>query len=193
MEITLVTGNKGKLADWQYLLPKDGHLKFTSHELDLDEIQTMDSEALVTDKLRRAYAQLKRPVIVEDVSSGLDSLGGLPGPFFKFFYQELGPQCLLRLAKEPDEKMTAICTAGFYDGKTMLIARGTIHGTVVEPRGSNGFGFDSVIVPNGQSLTMAQMDPLQKRDISHRGKAARALIAKIVKQFPSAGAEADSK
>ncbi|MEO8784714.1 MAG: non-canonical purine NTP pyrophosphatase, partial [Candidatus Saccharimonadales bacterium] len=164
-----------------------------THQLDLDEIQTMDNEALVRDKLQRAYDVLKRPVIVEDVAAGLDSLGGLPGPFFKFFYQEMGAKCLLRLSKEPNEKMTATCTTGFYDGQIMLLSSGVLHGTVVEPRGTNGFGFDSVIVPDGHSRTMAQMDPLQKREISHRGQAARQLIEQIATSFPQLGADTSQR
>jgi inosine/xanthosine triphosphate pyrophosphatase family protein len=63
----------------------DGQLEFEMHALDLTEIQSLDSREIVEDKLKRAYELLKTPLIVEDVACGLDSLKGLPGPFFKFF------------------------------------------------------------------------------------------------------------
>ncbi|HET6924566.1 MAG TPA: non-canonical purine NTP pyrophosphatase, partial [Candidatus Saccharimonadales bacterium] len=86
--ITFVTGNPGKLAEWQRLFPAD--IRLESADVDLDEIQSLDLEAIAIDKAKRAYAQLQRPVLVEDVAAGLDSLGGLPGPFVKYFEKSIG-------------------------------------------------------------------------------------------------------
>lgn len=149
------------------------------HELDLAEIQSMDSHEIVKDKLKRAYKILQTPLIVEDVACGLDSLEGLPGPFFKFFEKALGKQALLRLSQKPNEAVTITCVAGYYDGKNMLFGVGSLKGKVVQPRGDNGFGFDPVIVPEGETRTMAEMAPEEKSAISHRGQAFRALLQQI--------------
>lgn len=177
--ITLVTGNPGKLKEWQALLPVDASITFTTHELDLPEIQSMDLQAIVEDKLKRAYQELQTPVIVEDVSAGLDDMGNLPGPFFKFFEKELGPTALLQLAKAPNQQATITCTIGYYDGDKTLYAQGKVKAMVVEPRGTNGFGFDSVLMPEGETRTFAEMTPAEKNAISHRGQAIKKLLAKL--------------
>jgi len=49
----------------------------------------------------------------------------------------------------------------------------------VEPRGKNGFGFDPVVVPEGETRTMAEMSAEEKNALSHRGKAFRALLEQL--------------
>lgn len=178
--ITLVTGNQGKLHEYEALLPKETDITFVIHKLDLPEIQSLDLEAIVRDKLLRAFEILHTPVIVEDVSAGLDRLDGLPGPFFKFFEQKLGKHALLTLAKAPGEDVTILCTTGYYDGESMLFGVGEIHGVVVEPRGEGGFGFDPVVVPDGESRTMAEMSFEDKNQISHRSLAVTSLLRQLV-------------
>lgn len=177
--ITIVTGNPGKLREYESLLPKGSKLSFAIHKLDLPEIQSLDSEAIVRDKLLRAFDILQSPVIVEDVSAGLDSMGGLPGPFFKFFEEKLGCSALLYLTKQPNETVTITCTIGYYDGTARLFSRGELHGKVVEPRGKNGFGFDPVVIPEGETRTMAEMTPEEKNTISHRSKAVSSLLKQL--------------
>ncbi len=178
-KIVVVTGNPGKLREIQMLA--EGKLEFEVVELDLKEIQSLNLQEIVKDKLLRAYTEVKKPVIVEDVSAGLTSLNGLPGPFFKFFFKALGPEALWRLAAEkPDEEVVITCLAGYFDGQNYLFGEGVLQGTVVEPRGENGFGFDPVVVPDGETRTMAEMTPEEKNKISHRAKAFEALLDQIV-------------
>jgi non-canonical purine NTP pyrophosphatase (RdgB/HAM1 family) len=175
--ITLVTGNANKLRELQALVPDS--LKIIAQSIDLPEIQSLDVREVVEDKVRRAYQAIKAPVIVEDVATGLDGLGGLPGPFFKFFEKTLGKRALLVIAHEPEPKVTIRCVAAFYDGKQMLSGEGIIHGRAVEPRRENGFGFDFTVVPEGETRTMAEMSMEEKNAISHRGQAFRHLIRQI--------------
>jgi non-canonical purine NTP pyrophosphatase (RdgB/HAM1 family) len=175
--ITLVTGNAGKLRELTALAPTE--LDIIMKALDLAEIQSLSPREIVEDKLQRAYAIVQGPVIVEDVAAGLDSLGGLPGPFFKFFEKILGQEALLKLAHVPNERATITCVAGYYDGDSVLFGEGVIHGIVVPMRGSNGFGFDPVIVPDGHSRTMAEMSVDEKNTISHRAQAFKALLAQL--------------
>ena len=179
--ITLVTGNPGKLAEWQLLLPAG--LKIEIANVDLNEIQSMDSEVIVADKAKRAYELLKSPVLVEDVSTGLDNLGGLPGPFMKYFEQRLGSEALHRLADNEGDPVTIVCTIGYYDGADMLFAHGTITGTVVAPRGTHGFGFDPVVVPAGHTRTFAEMTTKEKNQISHRSLAIEDMISKLTRRL----------
>ncbi|MDB5175560.1 MAG: putative nucleoside triphosphatase [Candidatus Saccharibacteria bacterium] len=173
----LVTGNAGKLAQYKRLLPSD--IEFEPIDLDLPEIQSLDSEVLITDKAKRAYQIVQKPVVIEDVAAGLTALNGLPGPFIKFFEQRLGADALAQLATTQPAQATVSCTIGFYDGSSLLIARGTVKGTVVPARGSNGFGFDSCFVPDGQTKTFAEMTNGEKDAISHRSLAVLDLLARL--------------
>ena len=175
--ITLITGNPNKLRELQEMGLVG--VKFHTKSLDLHEIQSLDQHEIINDKLERAYKQLKSPVIVEDVSAELESLNGLPGPFIKFFEQQLGHDALYKLAKVENEQVVIRCLAGYYDGNRKLFGEGILHGTIVAPRGKNGFGFDSVIVLDGETRTMAEMSPEEKNKISHRGKAFRSLLEQV--------------
>jgi non-canonical purine NTP pyrophosphatase (RdgB/HAM1 family) len=170
--ITLVTGNRQKLREFQRLLPPS--FEFEMVALDLNEIQSFDPKVIVEDKVRRAYEKVQRPVVVEDVSAGLDSLNGLPGPFIKFFEQQLGKDALYKLAGA-DTRATVTCTIGYYDGTHVSYAVGTVSGHAVPMRGTNGFGFDAVFMPDGHNKTFAEMDPSEKDAVSHRGRAVRQL------------------
>jgi non-canonical purine NTP pyrophosphatase (RdgB/HAM1 family) len=154
-------------------------VQFSAHALDLPEIQSLDLHEIVEDKVRRAYDVIQAPVIVEDVSAGLDALQGLPGPFFKFFEKTLGRRTLLLLSKEAQPRVTITCIAAYYDGTTMVFGEGYIKGHAEEPRGTNGFGFDFTVVPDGETRTMAEMTPEEKNAISHRGQAMRNLLAQL--------------
>lgn len=175
-QIVLVTGNPNKLREWQAMTPAGVDL--ASADVDLTEIQSDDPEEIVADKLRRAYEHVEQPVIVEDVDAGLEKLGGLPGPFIKFFNKRLGKDALYQLAGSEGEKAMVACTAGYYDGETMVIVRGEVQGTVVAPRGDS-FGFDIVFVPNGETQTYAEMTPEKKNSLSHRSKAIHSLFEKL--------------
>jgi non-canonical purine NTP pyrophosphatase (RdgB/HAM1 family) len=175
--ITLVTGNPGKLAEMKRLIPSSVQLEHA--DIDLDEIQSMDLAAIVKDKAQRAYEHVNSPVIVEDVSAGLDKLGGLPGPFIKYFEVEMGRDALLQLAGKEGETASAICTICYYDGENFTIVQGETKGTIVAPRGENGFGFDQVFLPDGSTKTYGEMAPAEKNIVSHRGKALRELVRQL--------------
>lgn len=179
-EITLVTGNKHKLAEWRRMF--SANVKLQSVDIDLEEIQSLDMQKIVRDKAKRAYDKLQCPVIVEDISAGIDHLGGLPGPFIKFFEEKLGIEALYIFAGK-EANATIACAVAYYDGKTMLLGEGVVHGKVVPARGKNGFGFDSVFVPNGQSKTYSQMSPAEKDAISHRHLAIEDLVIKLHKHL----------
>src|SRR5476649_469629 len=112
---------KVQTLDFRYIEIK---LDFVMHDLNIPEIQSLDLHEIVEDKLKKAYMQIKSPVIVDDVSAGLDNLGGLPGPFIKFFNQLLGDEALLKLSKTEDAPVTITCIAAYYDGKKMILGEG---------------------------------------------------------------------
>lgn len=175
-KIYLVTGNSNKLREWQAVLPDD--MEIGTVDVDLDEIQSDDAIGIVTDKVKRAYAEVGKPVVVEDVEAGLEKLNGLPGPFIKFFLKRLGKDALYHLAGAEGEKATIACTIGYYDGQEILTVQGKLDGTVVAPRGE-GFGFDATFQPAGESETFGEMGEEKKNTLSHRKKAIEMLVKEL--------------
>lgn len=175
-KFTVVTGNKNKIRELQRMLPDT--VEFDHVGLVIEEIQNIDPVVITKDKARKAYAELNRPVLVEDVSAGLVSQNGLPGPFIKFYEQQLGRDALYKIGGDGAAAEVS-CTMCYFDGQHEIVATGTVAGTIVKPRVMAGFGFDCVFVPEGEELTYAEMTPEQKDTLSHRALAVRALIAQL--------------
>ncbi len=183
-DIHLVTRNPGKLRELTVLFPPD--IRLHAVDLDITEIQSMDSREIVRDKLAKAYAAVKKPVIVEDVSIELACLNGLPGPYVRAFEDRLGKSALYILTKGfSDRSVTARCTMGYHDGKITHIVDGEMHGQIVAPRGEGGFGFDSVFVANGQTQTNAELSAEEKNKLSHRSAAVKALAKLLGYRLPN--------
>jgi non-canonical purine NTP pyrophosphatase (RdgB/HAM1 family) len=186
--IIVVTGNENKLREILAIAPKN--VQLTPQSISLMEIQTLDLHAIVTHKLEEAYALVHKPLIVDDISAELSGLGGLPGPFIKFFIDKLGPGVLYdlsKISKNDDDNVTIRCLAGYYDGTTMLFGEGIVQGHVAAPRGENGFGFDSTFVPSGETRTMAELYPEEKNELSQRAEALHNLFAELKTHFEDDG------
>lgn len=182
--ITLVTGNAHKLEEWRQLWPLDTEL--AAQDIDLVEEQGAP-EYIVSQKAKQAFSLIGSPVIVEDVAAGLDRLGGFPGPYIKHLISDLrdAADCnprdgLYAVARKSGEAATAHCIAAYFDGEELITATGTVHGTVVAPRGERGFGFDFSFVPNGETRTYAEMSAEEKAATSHRARAIALLTVKLV-------------
>lgn len=148
--VTFITGNQNK-AD--YLARLLG-MEIDHQKVDLDEIQAHTVAEVVEHKVRQAYEIVKKPVLVDDVGLGFEALSGLPGPFVKFFVESSdGLEKLCRMLDGFDtRRATGTCTQGYYDGTTLKLFTGQIHGEITQhPRGENGFsyGWDAIFCPDG--------------------------------------------
>ena len=83
-------------------------------------------------------------MIVEDTCLCFHALGGLPGPYIKWFLEAVGPSGLHRmLAGFEDKTAHALCMFGYSDGEEEpIVFEGRTEGTIVEPRGPTDFGWD---------------------------------------------------
>ena len=88
--ITFVTGNPKKLEEVEAILGPYLSQKIISKNIDLPEYQGTPRE-ICTEKCREAYRKMGGPVIVEDTSLCFNALGGMPGPYIKWFLSALGP------------------------------------------------------------------------------------------------------
>jgi non-canonical purine NTP pyrophosphatase (RdgB/HAM1 family) len=153
INLTFVTGNIKKAEYLEKLLG----LKIKNQKLDLYEIQSLDVNKIVENKVKQAFDLIKSPVLVEDVSLEFEELNGLPGPFIKFFVDNLPFEKICSLVKE-NRKATARCVFGYFDGVNLKLIEGKLKGTIsVEPKGENGYGWDKIFIPDGYEITRAEM------------------------------------
>jgi inosine triphosphate pyrophosphatase len=150
-----ITGNQSK-ADY---LSRQLGIKLEHQKVELDELQSTDLHVIVEHKLKQAYDICKKPVLVEDVSLVFNALGGLPGPYIKWFNEYAGEQACCRMLDGFEDRSAIIrCTFGYFDGKRMEFFDSELPGTIAdEPRGKNGFGFDRFFINEGYDITRAEM------------------------------------
>ena len=80
------------------------------------------------------------------------------------------------------ECAAALVDPGAPEGEQETVAVGPAHGTLAAaPRGAGGFGYDPVLVPDGETRTCAELSPQEKDAISHRGQAVRGLAPHLVR------------
>jgi len=177
--LVFVTSNLGKLEEASAVLG----LRLRHHALDLPEIQSLDLEEVVRHKARTAFERLGTPVLVEDTSLELVGLGGFPGPLVRWMLSTVGPAGIARVAHAfADPRALVRCLACAIDGTEEVLGLGEVRGVIVEaPRGTRGFGWDSIFAPDGAGgRTYAEMQPAEKNAVSHRRRALLALRARLV-------------
>lgn len=163
----------------------DAILKLELKQLDIDlvELQDIDPEIVVKAKLQEAHEKQHGAFIIEDTSLTFEGLNGLPGPLIKWFMKSLGNDGLANLAtKLNSPKAIAYTIIGYSDenNKTAFF-RGEMYGTIVQPRGNMGFGWDPIFVPEGYDKTLAEMTSEEKNAISTRRLAAERLHEYLAK------------
>ena len=170
-DLIVVTTNENKLAEINQILGTNHKVS----KIDIPEIQSLDLDEVITAKAKAAYEKIKKPVLVTDVSLEIEDLDGLPGPFVKFFLKTLGAEKTVQLVK--GSRRTKVTDAvAIYNGKTLKIFKGSVWGKVIpKARGTQGFGFDFVFVPDGYNKTWSEMPTSVKNKISHRALALRKL------------------
>ena len=166
MNFTFITGNEHKanyVAQW---LGAD----VPHRMLHLDEIQTLDLHELVEHKAKQAYSILKSPVLIEDAQLSFAALGNLPGPFIKFFIEEIGPVGIAKMLDSFEDRTAhgRICYA-LYDGSNIQYFEGEMHGKIAtQPHGENGFGFDRIFINDGYDITRGEMSEEDYAQTSYR-------------------------
>ena len=154
-DVVFITGNAKKA---EYVSKYLGH-PIEHLPLELDEIQSLDLREVVQHKMHQAYASVGRPVLVEDASLEFAALGGLPGTFIKWFIEVLTFDDLCALLAGKDRTATARCVFGYFDGTSEHYFEGKLPGRIAEvPAGTAGFGFDPIFIPDGYSVTRAEMN-----------------------------------
>jgi non-canonical purine NTP pyrophosphatase (RdgB/HAM1 family) len=154
-DLVFVTGNDHKAKYFSKMVG----FEVERVSLDLDEIQSLDLQEVIEHKVKQAYKVLKRPVIVEDTKLVFNALGALPGPFIKYFLDELGADGLCKLLNSySDRSAVAGAAIAYYDGATLKIFENKYSGEIaLKPKGESGFGWNRVFIPSGEKITLGEM------------------------------------
>ena len=153
--VLYVTGNKNKAR----LFNTMSGLNIPHVSADIQEIQELDLEKVVEHKVKAAYAQLKKPVIVEDTKLEFEALGALPGPFIKWFLEELGVGGTAKILDGySNRRAIAGAAIAYYDGVRLKIVVKELRGTIAKtPRGESGFGWNRIFIPQGSDKTLGEL------------------------------------
>ena len=187
--LLLATRNEHKLRELREALPgvEIGSLP-PEVELPPEEGETFAENAL--GKARAAHAATGRPTIADDSGIEAYGLGGRPGVRSARYAGEdaTDEQNLAKLLEEvgeqEDRRVAYVCVIALVEEGSESLFEGRCEGTLArEPRGSGGFGYDPAFAPDDtgpdDERTMAELAPAEKHAISHRGRAARKLAARL--------------
>jgi XTP/dITP diphosphohydrolase len=191
VRLLLATRNAGKLAELQRLLATAvpgvevvGLRDVPDYPEAPETGATFEENALL--KAREAVRYTGLPAVADDSGLTVDALNGMPGVLSARWSGRHGDDAantallLGQLADVPDDRRGGafVCAAALVtpDGVEHVLERQWRGSVVREPRGSNGFGYDPVFVPDGLTVTSAELDPAEKDALSHRGQAFAALV-----------------
>lgn len=137
-------------------------------------------------KARDAAAATGLPTVADDSGLEVDALNGMPGVLSARWAGRHGDDTanlhlvLDQLTDVPDDRRGAafVCAAALVvPGTAPTVVQAQWRGTIIRAaRGSNGFGYDPIFVPAGETRTSAELAPAEKDAVSHRGQALRALL-----------------
>lgn len=173
MELLFITSNKGKVEEARRYL-KDSGVRVVQRRFEYPEIQASELEKVVEFALNWLKNRVDKPFFIDDSGLFIEALHGFPGVYSAYVYKTLGNDGILRLMdKIEDRRAYFKSVIGYYDGKVHIFT-GIVKGEITfEKKGTMGFGFDPIFVPDGFKKTFAEMTTEEKNKISHRGKALR--------------------
>lgn len=125
--------------------------------------------------------QIRGDYLIDDSGLSIDALGGFPGVYSSYAYKRLGSAGILKLLAGSRDRGASFETAFLLrQGGSHEVFHGTTRGTIADrERGSGGFGFDPIFLPEGATKTFGEMTLAEKNAVSHRARAVDALIAHL--------------
>ena len=215
MQLIVATRNGHKTREFQRILGLDFAVRDLSDHPEIPETvergETFRENAIL--KVIAASKQLRGLVIADDSGLEVDALGGAPGIYTARYggrnatdkqnidklLGELSRQGVRRNSASSDPSVWRVTSwphslsarfrcviALAREGELLGTFDGTVEGRIVQrARGSRGFGYDPIFVPQGFEQTFAELPAEVKNRISHRAEAIRALAAKLAALKPS--------
>lgn len=184
-KLYIASQNRHKLEEIQQVIGKQFQL---SSVFDLDQVEelpetgsTLRENAL--QKARFVAQKFKVDCFADDTGLEIDALNGEPGVYSaRYAGEDRNPEANMNLVLEKlkgiDNRVARFKTviALILDGKEFIF-EGSVEGEIIkEKRGTKGFGYDPLFIPQGYTETFAEMNSEIKNSISHRGRAVKKLV-----------------
>ena len=169
MKLYFVTTNQHKVEEARAILGAE------VEQLDFDypEIRALGTEEIAADGARLSFEKFGKPLFVEDAGLFVDKLDRFPGTYSAYVFKTLGCEGILKLLEGVEEAegrgARFISTIAYLEADSEVrVFTGIVSGGIShEMRGSGGFGYDPIFVPEGQDQTFAELGD-EKNQISHR-------------------------
>lgn len=176
--LTFVTSNAGKAREAAGFLGREVAVK----DVEIPEIQSLDFAEVARAKAIVAAGALGVSVLVEDSGLAVDAWGGFPGPLTKWITaRAAGYDAFAKMLDGFTDRsaeavsVLAIARPG-QAAHDVVVAEGRVRGSIaLHPRGANGFGWDVLFIPEGDTRTWAEMSEEEKNKDSHRARAFKRL------------------
>lgn len=191
-QLILASHNAGKIREIGALLAPFGVDVTSVATLGLEEPEETEDTFAGNARIKAHFAAKSAglPALSDDSGIMVDALDGAPGVYTADWAETpsgrdfpMAMEKVWRLLEEksaPEPRRAAfVCTLclAWPDGHDELF-EGRVDGRIVWPmRGENGFGFDPVFLPDGETQTFGEMDPARKHGMSHRSRAFEQLVA----------------
>ena len=187
MQIVLATHNKGKMSEINNFLSSSYEVLTLDHFPNIKEIpetgKTLKENAFI--KARTVFEMTGLPSLADDTGLEVEALGGEPGVFSARYageqasYQDNCEKLLKNMMRVPKENREAKfrTVIAYKDDNRELSCDGSVIGEIAQsPKGSFGFGYDSVFYYPPLEKTFAELSEEEKNSISHRGRALRKFL-----------------
>ena len=183
--IVFATGNAGKMREIRMIMEDMGMEILSMKEIGIHPDIVEDGTTFTENAIIKAKAVAALTDAIDDSGLEIDALNKEPGIYSARYmgedtsYRIKNANLIERLEGVPDEKRTArfVCAiAAVLPNGELLTTLGTVEGRIgYEEKGANGFGYDPIFFLPEFGCTSAELTDEQKNEISHRGKALRAM------------------
>ena len=177
MRVVLASRNENKLRELRDALPGWEIELLDTPDEPVEDGETFLENARIKARHGRAHAASEDWVAGEDAGIEVDALGGAPGIHSARWADDGVTRLLAELEGAENRRARYVCElVALASAGSERSARGTLDGTIsTGPSGEEGFGYDPIFVPDGESRTVAELGNAWKAEHSHRAQAARAL------------------
>ncbi len=194
-DLLIGTSNPGKLREYGVLLADIPARLLSLRDVGLEALDIEEPyETFRENAIHKAQIYARESGLIafaDDSGLEVDALGGRPGVYSARYGGPTDRDRYMKLLGElagiPDEQRTArfVCIAAAVDPRNGAVetGEGVVEGRIAQEPGdpTNGFGYDAVFIPEDWSVVFSELPGDEKHKISHRGRAARALIPGLLR------------
>lgn len=194
MKLIFASQNLGKVKEVKAIF-NNSHFEIISlydlgNKIDIEETGLTFSENAWL-KAKAVYDIYKEPTVADDSGLMIEQLDGRPGVISARYagencsFEDNNLKVIKELSEFPEpHKAKFVSTAVYYDGKNRIESVGELHGIIIkEERGTNGFGYDPIFIPDGYDRTLGELELDFKNQISHRAKSFEDLKKILLEKF----------